>query len=136
MTKPAKVAGFLDLGGAWDASLALVMLGAIAVHFVAFRLITRRKAPLFDAKFHVPSRRDITLPLVFGAAIFGVGWGLGGFCPGPGIVAAGAGSTGALVFVAGMTGGVLQVLLISRVSSGPRVSSATAKPYATESEKS
>jgi uncharacterized membrane protein YedE/YeeE len=105
MTKPAKVVGFLDLFGAWDASLAFVMLGAVAVHFVAFRLVRGRRAPLFAARFQLPSRTDLDARLVTGAAIFGVGWGLGGFCPGPGLVSAAGGMLGALVFVAGMIAG-------------------------------
>jgi uncharacterized protein len=102
MTKPSKVVGFLDLAGAWDASLAFVMVGAIAVHFVAYRIVMRRASPLFDTEFHIPKRKDIDRRLVGGAALFGVGWGLGGFCPGPGLVSVGGGSLPALVFVAGM----------------------------------
>jgi len=107
MTRPAKVVGFLDLAGDWDASLAFVMMGAIAVHFVAYRVVLRRPAPLFDGRFHLPTRKDIDLRLVLGAALFGVGWGLGGYCPGPGLVSAAAGSLGAIVFVVGMTAGML-----------------------------
>ncbi len=107
MTRPSKVVGFLDLAGDWDASLAFVMMGAIAVHFVAYRLVLRRPAPLFDGSFHLPTRRDIDLRLVLGAAVFGVGWGLGGYCPGPGLVSAAAGALGAVVFVVGMTVGML-----------------------------
>lgn len=107
MTLPSKVVGFLDLAGAWDASLAFVMIGAIAVHFVLYRVIARRRSPLFDASFHLPTRKDIDRRLVAGAALFGVGWGLGGFCPGPGLVSAGAGSLNAIVFVVGMTLGML-----------------------------
>jgi uncharacterized protein len=107
MTKPSKVAGFLDVAGAWDASLAFVMVGAIAVHFIAYRIIMRRPSPLFDTEFHVPQRKDIDLRLVAGAALFGVGWGLGGFCPGPGLVTAGSGSLAAVVFVVGMTIGMV-----------------------------
>lgn len=103
MTKPSKVIGFLDVTGAWDASLLFVMVGAIAVHFVARRFILRRPSPLFDTRFHVPTRKDIDRRLVVGSAIFGIGWGLGGYCPGPALVSAGAGSTGAWVFVLGMT---------------------------------
>lgn len=103
MTKPSKVIGFLDLFGAWDASLAFVMVGAIGVHFVAQRLLTKRASPLFDTRFHLPTRKDIDRRLVLGAAIFGVGWGLGGFCPGPGLVSAASGGVSALVFVVGMT---------------------------------
>jgi uncharacterized membrane protein YedE/YeeE len=107
MTRPEKILGFLDLAGAWDASLAFVMVTAIGVHFVLHRLVTRRAAPLFDDKFHLPQRKDIDGRLVAGAALFGVGWGLGGFCPGPGIVSAGSGSLPAFVFVIGMTVGIV-----------------------------
>jgi uncharacterized membrane protein YedE/YeeE len=107
MTKPSKVHAFLDIAGVWDASLMFVMAGAVAVHLVLYRLISRRRAPLFDAKFHVPSRQEIDLRLLVGAALFGVGWGLGGYCPGPGIVSAASGSLGAVVFVVGMTIGIL-----------------------------
>ena len=117
MTKPAKVVGFLDITGSWDASLAFVMMGAIAVHFVLYRVVTRRPSPLFDAKFHVPTRKDIDLRVVLGAALFGVGWGLGGFCPGPGLVTAGGGSLGAVVFVVGMTIGMLVEHAAARASA-------------------
>lgn len=126
MTKPSKVVGFLDLFGAWDASLAFVMMGAIAVHLVAHRLIARRASPLFDTRFHLPTRKDIDVRLVLGAAIFGVGWALGGFCPGPGLVSAASGATAALVFVGGMTIGMKMEHAISRAlsrgaSPGPRI---------------
>lgn len=115
MTRPEKVVGFLDLAGAWDASLAFVMVGAILVHFIAYRLARRRAAPLFDTRFHLPTRKDVDRRLLAGAAIFGIGWGLGGFCPGPGIVAAASGSLPAIAFVAAMTAGILlEDLVISR----------------------
>ena len=114
MTRPAKVVGFLDLAGAWDASLAFVMIGAIAVHFVAHRIVRRRGAPLFEPRFHLPTRKDIDARLLLGAALFGVGWGLGGYCPGPGLVAAGGGSLGAIVFVVGMTLGMLAEHAVAR----------------------
>jgi len=107
MTMPSKVMGFLDVLGAWDPSLAFVMIGAIAVHAVAYRLITRRSSPLVDTRFHLPTRKDIDARLVLGAALFGVGWGLAGYCPGPGLVSAAGGAVPALVFVAGMTLGML-----------------------------
>lgn len=119
MTKPSKILGFLDISGAWDASLAFVMLGAIAVHFIAFRLVMRRSAPLFDIKFHVPTRKDIDLRLVLGAALFGVGWALGGFCPGPGLVALGGGSLNAVVFIIGMTTGMLLEQAAARAFARP-----------------
>jgi uncharacterized membrane protein YedE/YeeE len=119
MTRPAKVVGFLDLSGAWDPSLAFVMLGAIGVHFVATRLITRRARPLFEERFHLPTRKDLDARLLLGAALFGVGWGLGGFCPGPGLVSAASGSLPAFVFVVGMTLGMFAEHTIARLHSGP-----------------
>lgn len=107
MTVPAAVIGFLDPISGWDPRLAFVMGGAVAVYAIAFRVISRRRRdPWFDVRFHVPARRDIDLQLVLGAALFGVGWGLGGLCPGPALVAAAAGGTGALVFVAAMLAGM------------------------------
>lgn len=114
MTSPAKVVGFLDLAGAWDASLAFVMGGGIVVHFVLRRFVLRRGMPLFDTKFHLPTRKDIDARLVGGAALFGIGWGLGGFCPGPGLVTASSGSLGAIVFVVGMTMGMLGENAVAR----------------------
>ena len=116
MTNPAKVVGFLDVAGAWDASLAFVMMGAIAVHFVAYRLIRRRTAPLLDSTFHLPTRRDIDGRLVAGAALFGIGWGLGGFCPGPALVTAAGGEGTALLFVLGMTIGMIIEHAVSRAA--------------------
>jgi uncharacterized membrane protein YedE/YeeE len=107
MTKTSKVVGFLDLFGQWDPSLVFVMLGGIAVHFVLLRLVLRREAPLFDEKFHLPTRRDLDKKLILGAALFGIGWGLGGYCPGPGLVSAASGALPALAFVAAMTFGML-----------------------------
>jgi uncharacterized membrane protein YedE/YeeE len=118
MTKPSKIIGFLDPFGAWDPSLAFVMIGAIAVHFVAHRLIARRASPLFDAMFHWPTRKEIDARLVIGAAIFGVGWALAGFCPGPGLVAAASGMAPALVFVVGMTLGTKIEHALPRSSGG------------------
>lgn len=107
MTQPSKVVGFLDLSGAWDPSLVFVMLGAVAVYSVLHRLILLRPAPLFDRRFHLPTVKDVDLRLIAGAAIFGVGWGVGGYCPGPGLVSAASGALPALLFVLGMTGGTM-----------------------------
>ncbi len=107
MTIPAKVKGFLDVTGDWDPTLVMVMVGAIAVHFVLFRLILRRRAPLFATRFHVPTRRDIDLRLLGGAALFGVGWGLSGQCPGPALTNLATGTPTALVFVAAMAAGMV-----------------------------
>lgn len=106
MTKPSKVVGFLDLFGAWDASLVFVMVGAIAVYFVLHRLITRRATPLFGVRFHLPTRKDLDVRLLFGAGLFGIGWALGGYCPGPGLVSAASGSLTALSFVISMAVGM------------------------------
>lgn len=106
MTSPAKVRGFLDVTGAWDPSLALVMVGAIAVHVVLHRAIRHRPSPLFHARFHLPTKADLDGGLVVGAALFGVGWGLGGYCPGPGIVSLATGSATAVTFVLAMVVGM------------------------------
>lgn len=114
MTDANKVIGFLNLAGEWDPSLAFVMVGAIGVHLALYRLILRRSSPLFGDTFHIPNRRDINPKLVGGAALFGVGWGLGGFCPGPGLVSmAGLGSSAA-VFVMFMLVGMVGHKLIHR----------------------
>jgi uncharacterized membrane protein YedE/YeeE len=107
MVQPEKVRGFLDVTGEWDASLAFVMIGAIGVHAVLLRLIARRGAPVFMPTFQPRPRAPIDGSLLAGAAIFGVGWGLGGYCPGPGFVAAGGLSLSALAFVAALTVGML-----------------------------
>ena len=86
MTEPEKVLGFLDIFGAWDARLAFVMAGAVAVAAIGFALAQRRSAPVFTAKFLWPERSDIDAPLVAGGVLFGIGWGLVGICPGPALV--------------------------------------------------
>ena len=114
MTRPGKVIGFLDFAGDWDPSLMLVMAGALLVHGALSRLIARRPSPLFEAKFHLPTRRDIDRRLVLGAAIFGVGWGLGGYCPGPGLASLTAGVL-PLVFVAAMVAGMYTERLVDHL---------------------
>jgi uncharacterized membrane protein YedE/YeeE len=106
MTQPARIVRFLDPLDGWDPSLAFVMAGAVAAYGFAHAAIHRRARPWFDARFHVPPRGAIDARLVAGAAVFGIGWGLGGFCPGPGIVAAAGGSISALVFVLAMLAGM------------------------------
>lgn len=106
MMMPAKVIGFLDVTGAWDLSLALVMVGAISVHAVLYRLIRRRMSPVLGGKFQIPTRKDIDPRLISGAALFGVGWGLGGFCPGPALASLAGGAPVVIAFVASMLGGM------------------------------
>jgi uncharacterized membrane protein YedE/YeeE len=107
MTRPGKVLAFLDVGGAWDPTLAFVMAGAVAVH-VGFALRAKRSAkPLFADRFAFPARDSIDAPLVLGAAIFGIGWGLQGYCPGPAVAASASGDAVPLVFLASMIVGLL-----------------------------
>ncbi|MEP7298568.1 MAG: DUF6691 family protein [Burkholderiales bacterium] len=107
MTDPAKVKGFLDLFGAWDPSLALVMGGAIAVSVFAFALAKRRKKSWTGDWMEIPAITVIDARLVVGGVLFGIGWGIAGFCPGPAIVALGSGLGAAWVFVAAMIVGML-----------------------------
>jgi len=107
MVQPAKVIGFLDLAGNWDPSLAFVMGGAIVVALPAFLLARRRSAAWVGGAIDLPTARTIDAPLVVGSAVFGIGWGLGGVCPAPGVVDLGFFSPGAAVFVAAMAAGML-----------------------------
>jgi uncharacterized protein len=111
MSNPAKVLNFLDLGGigagTWDPSLAFVMAGAVAITFVGFNFVLKRSQPLFAEKFHVPTKAEIDRRIILGPAIFGVGWGLAGFCPGPALTALGLGSKSAVLFVAAMLAGMV-----------------------------
>jgi len=107
MTDPGKVIGFLDVAGRWDPSLAFVMAGAILVGFFAFRLAGRRGKTFLGGALQLPQRRDIDARLVTGSVVFGIGWGLAGFCPGPALVSFGSGVDQAAVFVAAMLGGMV-----------------------------
>lgn len=106
MANPAKVLNFFDIAGQWDPSLGLVMAGALIVAFTGYRIVLRRPAPLLEAKFHLPTGRRIDLPLVAGSAVFGIGWGLSGFCPGGAIPALGLGEISAWAFVGAMLAGI------------------------------
>lgn len=117
MTNPNKVLGFLDVTGAWDPSLLLVLAGAVAVTFIGFRMVLRRPQPLFGAQFQLPLRQAIDLPLVTGAAIFGVGWGISGYCPGPAIAMIAAPGQEAWVFLPAMLLGMVLHHLLERRDS-------------------
>lgn len=106
MANPAKVLGFLDLTGAWDPSLALVMAGAIGISFFAFLFAKKRTLSLIGADMKLPAGRTIDRRLIIGSTLFGIGWGVAGFCPGPGLVALGMGEVKALIFVAAMLAGM------------------------------
>lgn len=99
MTNPDKVLNFLDISGNWDPSLILVMAGALAVTLLCFRRILKRPMPLFDKQFYLSNKSVIDKPLLIGAAIFGVGWGISGYCPGPSIAGLGLGTSEAVVMI-------------------------------------
>ncbi|WP_166259985.1 YeeE/YedE family protein [Marinobacter salicampi] len=107
MANPEKVLGFLDIAGLWDPSLALVMAGAIGVGLIAFTVAGQRQRSLLGFEMELPTSRSIDRPLVVGSLLFGGGWGLAGFCPGPGLVAMGAGEIKAIAFVGAMVVGMM-----------------------------
>jgi hypothetical protein len=111
MSDPAKVLNFIDLAGissgTWDPSLAFVMAGAVAVTFAGYNRIQRQPRPIFGAQFHLPTKQELDRRIILGPAIFGVGWGLAGFCPGPAFTALGFGSTASVIFVAAMLAGMV-----------------------------
>jgi len=107
MTHPSKVQAFLDVTGVWDPSLAFVMGGGLLVNFVFFALARRRGAPLLASSFSLPTPRAVDASLLAGASLFGVGWGLGGFCPGPAIVSVVTGEAPVVAFVLAMLAGML-----------------------------
>lgn len=109
MVRPSKVLGFLDFGGAWDATLAVVMASALALHVVAWRLVKGLRTPRFGTAFPGPASHVIDGRLVGGAALLGIGWGISGFCPGPAVVALVSGTTASFVFVGAMLGAMFLV---------------------------
>lgn len=121
MSDPAKVLNFLDVAaiasGTWDASLAFVMAGAVTVAFIGYRLVWRRPAPLLADRFQIPTRTDIDRRLVAGAAMFGLGWSLAGFCPGPALVALGSGQKLVWLFVGAMIAGMAVARWLARQSA-------------------
>lgn len=117
MTNPAKVVGFLDVFGTWDASLMFVMASAVVLGTVGTWFIRRRNRPWFGDRLDLPTNRLIDRKLILGSAMFGAGWGLGGFCPGPALTAAGGGNLHALLFVVSMTAG----MMLHRWALQPRI---------------
>lgn len=116
MANPAKVIGFLDVAGDWDPTLIFVMGGALLVALVAFRFVLRRDRPVLDEGFSLPKRTDVDGRLVGGASLFGIGWGLSGFCPGPAVVGLTTGLPAVLAFFAAMLAGMGLYALVSRGS--------------------
>jgi uncharacterized membrane protein YedE/YeeE len=107
--------------GTWDASLAFVMAGAVAVTFVGFRHVLKLARPFFADRFYVPTRNDIDPKIIVGPAIFGIGWGLAGFCPGPALTALGFGSTSAVIFVVAMCAGMVLARFIAQLQSSTHI---------------
>ncbi len=106
MANPAKVLNFFDIAGTWDPSLVFVMGGAVVVAFFGYRIVLRRPAPVLDAKFHLPDNPRIDARLLGGSALFGIGWGIAGFCPGGALPALGTGQIDVFVFVAALIAGI------------------------------
>ena len=114
MTDPGKIIGFLDIFGAWDPSLAFVMMGAIAVGFVAFAIAKKRTTTILGGALRLPTASHIDKRLIIGSTVFGVGWGLAGFCPGPALVSMASGQIQALWFVSAMVAGMLAFEALER----------------------
>ena len=114
MTQTQVVIGFLDIFGEWNPALLGVMAGAISVHSILYFFIRKKESPLLDTKFHVPTRKDIDKKLLFGAALFGIGWGWVGICPGPGIVASMSGNMHIITFVFSMLVGMILFKMIEK----------------------
>ncbi len=117
MANPAKVLNFFDFFGSWDPSLAFVMGGAVAVAFFGYRRALARPAPLFDPHFQVPASRVIDARLIGGSAVFGIGWGIAGFCPGGALPALGTGNPDVLIFTAALVAGMLAARTLMRLSA-------------------
>jgi uncharacterized protein len=122
MSDPAKVMNFLDITaistGGWDPSLAFVMAAGTLVTFLGYRYVLKRKTPLFDTQFHLPHAKNINAPIIVGPAIFGIGWGLAGFCPGPAFTALGTGDNRAILFVVAMLAGMFAARQLALKSIG------------------
>jgi uncharacterized protein len=126
MANPAKVLNFFDVAGTWDPSLAFVMGGALIVTAIGYRLVLARPRPVIEPHFHLPGASDVDARLVGGAALFGVGWGMAGFCPGGALPVIGTGRADVLLFVAALIAGIVMTQWLQRLSqrqaSTPRAS--------------
>jgi uncharacterized membrane protein YedE/YeeE len=120
MTEPAKIISFLDIFGDWDPSLIFVMVGAIGVNAILHRFITKKTTPLFDSKFHLPTKTQLDKKLLIGSALFGIGWGITGLCPGPGLAAASTGQPYPVAFVVSLVTGMALVKWFDSKKSQPQ----------------
>lgn len=128
MTIPNKVIGFLDLAGNWDPSLIFVMVGALTVTIISFRTILKRPNPLFDQKFYLSSKSALDKPLLIGAAIFGIGWGISGYCPGPSVAGLGLANIESVVMILSIyVGFIVHRITVERVSSRNEVPARSSK---------
>ena len=127
MTQPARVIGFLDVAGRWDPTLAIVMAGAVTTYGVLFRIIRRRVRPVLTPTFSIPTRRDVDGRLLTGAAIFGIGWGLVGYCPGPAIVSLAMGTAPVVAFLIAMLAGMAIADVLVSWRPGAATSGLTAR---------
>ena len=116
MANPAKVINFFDIAGTWDPSLAFVMGGALVVTFVGYRIVFGRSRPIFEGRFVLPTARNLDARLIGGSAVFGVGWGIAGFCPGGALPALGTGRIEVILFVAALIGGILAAKFLQNLS--------------------
>ncbi|MCO6383802.1 DUF6691 family protein [Oceanicola sp. 502str15] len=117
MANPAKVVNFFDVAGSWDPSLAFVMGGALFVTFIGYRLLFRRAAPLWAGSFSLPNTRQIDARLIGGSLLFGVGWGIAGFCPGGALPALGTGRVEVIVFVVALIAGILLARALQKATA-------------------
>jgi uncharacterized protein len=117
MTNPQKVLGFLDITGKWDASLALVLAAAVGITAASFHWILRHSKPVFDTAFHMPKKTALDMPLVAGSILFGIGWGISGYCPGPAIALLAAPGRETLIFLPAMLAGWLLYAGIEKIRS-------------------
>jgi uncharacterized protein len=118
MANPAKVLNFFDLAGAWDPSLAFVMGGALVTTFLGYRIVFRRPAPVLDGGFHLPLAKTIDARLIGGSVVFGIGWGISGFCPGGALPALGTGAGDVIAFVAALVAGLLVARALQSTGTG------------------
>lgn len=121
MANPAKVLNFFDIAGAWDPSLAFVMGGALTVTALGYALVLRRPAPVLAERFQIPSRSDLDARLIGGSAVFGVGWGIAGFCPGGALPALGTGRIEVFIFVAALVAGIVATRTALRSAAAPSI---------------
>jgi uncharacterized membrane protein YedE/YeeE len=115
LINPDKIINFLDIMGHWDPSVLVVMASALSVTWVGYSFVLKKSKPLCGEEFNLPTKKSLDFPLMFGAAIFGIGWGLAGYCPGPGITAIGLFIADAIYFVCGMVLSAIAIKLVSRL---------------------